>query len=97
MKIKLKTLKGVTFDVEAEPDTTIGRVKELAAGSEAGKEGGWEAELIKLIHQGKVLENGRDLVSYSIKEEDFIEIKEEDSIEIKEETPLYLSPKPMAN
>ena len=72
MKVKLKTLKGLTFDVEAQPDMPIGKVKELAAASEPGKKDGWEAECMKLIHQGKVLENARDLASYSIKEEDFM-------------------------
>lgn len=54
MKCELKTLKGVTFPVEVEPDTSVTKVKEMAAASEAGIKDGWEAENIKLIHQGKV-------------------------------------------
>jgi uncharacterized ubiquitin-like protein YukD len=72
MKVDLKTLKGVTFSVEAAPDMLVSKVKELAAASEMGTADGWEAEGIKLIFQGKVLENGRDLASYSIAEGDFM-------------------------
>jgi UV excision repair protein RAD23 len=72
MKVDLKTLKGVTFSVEAAPDMLVSKVKELAAASELGTADGWEAEGIKLIFQGKVLENGRDLASYSIAEGDFM-------------------------
>jgi len=72
MKVDLKTLKGVTFSVDAAPDMLVSKVKELAAASEMGTADGWEAEGIKLIFQGKVLENGRDLASYSIKEGEFM-------------------------
>jgi len=72
MKCELKTLKGATFSVEVEPDTTVAKVKELAAASEQGVKDSWDPEGIKLIHQGKVLENSRDLASYSIKEGDFM-------------------------
>jgi len=72
MKIDLKTIKGVTFSVEAAPDMLVGKVKELAASSDIGTKDGWEAEGMKLIFQGKVLDNSCDLASYSIKEGDFM-------------------------
>lgn len=72
MKCELKTLKGPGFHVDVEPDTTVAHVKELAAASELGVKDGWQAESIKLIHQGKVLDDSRDLASYGIKESDFM-------------------------
>eukprot|EP00324_Dicrateria_rotunda_P000041 CAMPEP_0206166178 /NCGR_PEP_ID=MMETSP1474-20131121/23150_1 /ASSEMBLY_ACC=CAM_ASM_001110 /TAXON_ID=97495 /ORGANISM="Imantonia sp., Strain RCC918" /LENGTH=77 /DNA_ID=CAMNT_0053570029 /DNA_START=17 /DNA_END=247 /DNA_ORIENTATION=- len=72
MKCKLKTLKGDAFEVEVEGGTLIKAVKEMAAASDHGSKGGWEAEHIKLIFQGKVLEDTKDLASYSINEGDFM-------------------------
>ena len=72
MKVAFKTLKGSMFHVDAAPDMLVSRVKELVAASEHGTKDGWEAEGIKLIFQGKVLDGGRDLASYSIKENDFM-------------------------
>lgn len=63
MKIKLKTLKGDAFECEVTPDMPIGKVKELAAASDHGTKGGWEVEGVKLIFQGKVLDNDKDLAS----------------------------------
>jgi len=65
MKCELKTLKGATFSVEVEPDTSVAKVKELAAASEPGVKDGWEVGNIKLIHQGKValFHGDGDLVS----------------------------------
>jgi len=72
MKIKLKTLKGDAFECEVTPDMPIGKVKELAAASDHGTKGGWEVEGVKLIFQGKVLDNDKDLASYNINEGDFM-------------------------
>jgi len=74
MKIKLKTLKGDAFECEVTPDMPIGKVKELAAASDHGTKGGWEVEGVKLIFQGKVLDNDKDLASYNINEGDFMAI-----------------------
>eukprot|EP00322_Chrysochromulina_rotalis_P008810 CAMPEP_0115858138 /NCGR_PEP_ID=MMETSP0287-20121206/15943_1 /TAXON_ID=412157 /ORGANISM="Chrysochromulina rotalis, Strain UIO044" /LENGTH=90 /DNA_ID=CAMNT_0003312393 /DNA_START=301 /DNA_END=569 /DNA_ORIENTATION=- len=72
MKVKLKTLKGDAFDCEVTPDMVIGKVKELAVASDHGVKGGWEVEGVKLIFQGKVLDNDKDIASYSINEGDFM-------------------------
>jgi len=70
--IKLKTLKGDTFDLEVASDELIGSVKEKVAASETGVKGGWEAAGVKLIFQGKVLDNDKDVTSYGIKENEFM-------------------------
>jgi len=72
MKCKLKTLKGTQFEVEVEGGTLVSAVKELAAASEAGQKEEWQAENIKLIFQGKVLDNNKDLASYGIAADDFM-------------------------
>jgi UV excision repair protein RAD23 len=72
MKCKLKTLKGEAFEVTVEGGTTILQVKEMAAASENGVKGEWDASTVKLIFQGKVLEDAKDLASYSIGEGDFM-------------------------
>ena len=66
MKVAFKTLASSMFQVDAAPDMLVSRVKELVAASEHGTKDGWEAEGIKLIFQGKVLDGGRDRASYSI-------------------------------
>ena len=63
MQVKLKTLKGDCFEVRAAADMPIRRVKELACESDKGREGGWELEGLKLIFQGKVLDNDKDLAT----------------------------------
>lgn len=68
MRIKLKTLKGLVIDLDVPPDTAVQKVKEMGAASEHGKSEGWDPEGMKLIYQGKMLENAKDLASYSIKE-----------------------------
>jgi len=72
MKCKLKTLKGDAFEVDVEGGTLVKAVKDMAAASEHGVKGGWEAEGIKLIFQGKVLEDTKDLAHYSIGDGDFM-------------------------
>ena len=72
MICKLKTLKGDTFDLECAPDMLIGAVKEKACADPNGAKNGWEAAGMKLIYQGKVLDDGKDLASYSISENDFM-------------------------
>lgn len=63
MKIKLKTIKGDAFDCEVTSDMEVAKVKELAVASEHGVKGGWEVAGLKLIFQGKVLDNSKDLAS----------------------------------
>ena len=69
-----ETLKGDAFPVEVEGSTKVLAVKEMAANSESGKAAGWEVAGIKLIFQGKVLDDSKDLASYNINENDFMVI-----------------------
>merc|ERR1719331_1364220 len=72
MICKLKTLKGDTFDLEVAPDMKVAAVKDKAAASAEGQKLSWEAAGIKLIFQGKVLDDAKDLAGYSINENDFM-------------------------
>ena len=72
MLVKLKTLKGDMVEVEAALDMPVKTVKERACETAKGKEGGWELEGLKLIFQGKVLDNDKDVASYGIKENEFM-------------------------
>ena len=72
MKVKLKTLKGDAFDCQVTPNTAVGKVKELAVASDHGIKGGWQVDGVKLIFQGKVLDNDKDLISYNINDGDFM-------------------------
>ena len=66
MHVALRTLSGDSLAVEVASESTIKAVKEMAAGSEHGRRGGWEVPGIKLIFQGKVLEDANDLASYGV-------------------------------
>jgi len=68
MKLKVKTLKGVTFEVESEPDDTVASLK---ANVEAAMPE-FPAALQKLIHSGKILEDSSCVKEYNIKEGEFI-------------------------
>ena len=72
MICKLKTLKGDTFDLEVAPDMKVGAVKDKAAASAEGAKLSWEAAGMKMIFQGKVLDDSKDLASYGIAEGDFM-------------------------
>ena len=72
MIVKLKTLKGDSFDLEIAPDWTLKKVKEVACASEQGTKASWELDGLKLIFQGKVLDNDKDVSSYGIAENDFM-------------------------
>merc|ERR1719152_26410 len=72
MIVKLKSLKGEAFDLEVAPDMLVGAVKAAAAAHADGAKQGWEKEGIKLIYQGKVLDDAKDIASYGINEADFM-------------------------
>ncbi|KAL8734914.1 MAG: hypothetical protein Q9166_001266 [cf. Caloplaca sp. 2 TL-2023] len=67
MKLTFKDLKQNKFDIEAEPSETVGDVKEKIS-----KEKGWEANLLKLIYSGKILQDANTIESYHIEEKGFI-------------------------
>ena len=65
MKLILKNLKQVQFNVEIESEKNT--VKDLK--NEIEKEHGFDSNQIKLLHNGKVLEDSKTLEEYQIKEE----------------------------
>ena len=72
MRVKLKTLKNVVVDLDLPTDTSVQKIKEAGAASEHGKSEGWEPEGMKLIYQGKIMANDKDLASYNVTEDDFM-------------------------
>ena len=68
MKIILKNLKQVQYIVELESDKNT--IKDLK--NEIEKLHGFDSNLIKLLHNGKVLEDSKTLEEYQIKEENVI-------------------------
>ena len=68
MKITLKNLKQVQYVVELESEKST--VKDLK--NEIEKLHGFDSNLIKLLHNGKVLEDSKALEEYQIKEESVI-------------------------
>ncbi|KAL9230108.1 hypothetical protein vseg_005498 [Gypsophila vaccaria] len=72
MKIFIKTLKGTTFDIDANPSDTIVDVKrkiENVQGAEV-----YPADKQVLIHQGKVLKDGTTLEENNVAENSFLVI-----------------------
>ena len=64
MKLKLKNLKQQEFDIEVESDKKT--IKELKL--EIEKAYGFDANLIKLLHSGQILDDAKTLEDYKIKE-----------------------------
>jgi UV excision repair protein RAD23 len=67
MKVLVKTLQQQQFELEVSGTSTVGQVKEQI---QAGH--GHVAAHQKLIHAGKVMENGNTLDSYGVKEGEFL-------------------------
>ena len=65
MKLILKNLKQVQYNVEVESEKST--IKDLK--NEIEKEHGFDSNLIKLLHNGKVLEDSKTLEDYQIKDE----------------------------
>ncbi|GER32772.1 Rad23 UV excision repair protein family [Striga asiatica] len=63
MKIFVKTLKGITFDIEVKPEDTVADVKKTIEGTTESKEGAdkYPAAQQMLIYQGKVLKDDSTL------------------------------------
>ena len=72
MRVKLKTLKNVVVDLDLPTDTSVQKIKEAGAASEHGKSEGWDPEGMKLIYQGKIMDNAKDMASYNVTEDDFM-------------------------
>ena len=68
MKLILKNLKQVQYNVEVESEKIT--VKDLK--KEIEKDHGFDSNLIKLLHNGKVLEDEKTLEEYKIKDENVI-------------------------
>ena len=68
MKIIVKNLKQVTYNVEIESDQKT--VKDLK--NEIEKVHGFDSNLMKLLHNGVVLEDSKTLENYNIKNENVI-------------------------
>ena len=68
MKLILKNLKQVQFNVELESDKkTIQDLK-----NEIEKVHGFDAAQLKLLHNGRILDNAKTLEEYQIKDENVI-------------------------
>lgn len=68
MKLILKNLKQVQYNVELESEKNT--IKDLK--NEIEKLHGFDSNLIKLLHNGKVLEDAKTLEEYQIKEDNVI-------------------------
>jgi len=68
MKIAVRPLKGAQFEVEIEPELTVQDLKKKIA--EANSE--FPAELQKLIHSGKILQDAAKVGDAGIKEGEFV-------------------------
>lgn len=70
MKLTFRTIKGSTFNVEAEPTTTVG---ELKAAVEASQGAAMPKDKLKLVYKGKILEDVAKAISeYSVDESGFL-------------------------
>ena len=72
MKIIVKNLKQVEYNVEIESDKKT--IKDLK--NEIEKVHGFDSNLMKLLHNGVVLEDSKTLESYNIKNENAAALKE---------------------
>ena len=72
MRVKLKTLKNVVVDLDLPTDTSVQKIKEAGAASAHGTSEGWDPEGMKLIYQGKIMDNAKDMASYNVTEDDFM-------------------------
>lgn len=67
MKLLVKSLAGGNFYLDVEPTDTVAKVKQNIQESQ-----GHAAELQKLIHSGKILNDDKTVADYEIKEKDFL-------------------------
>jgi UV excision repair protein RAD23 len=70
MKLTFRTIKGTTFNLDAEPTTSVG---DLKAALEAAQGPSMPKDLVKLVYKGKVLEdNSKAISEYSVDESGFL-------------------------
>ena len=89
MKLKLKNLKQQEFDIEIESEQKT--VKDLKL--EIEKVFGFDANLMKLLHSGQVLEDAKTLEDYKIKEGNVIILM---AAKKKQDPPPQPQPEPQA-
>jgi UV excision repair protein RAD23 len=70
MQLQIKTLSNEKFTVECELSDTVGTIKEKIAAKDLKDK--YEADAVKLIFSGKILEDSKTLESYSITPESFL-------------------------
>jgi UV excision repair protein RAD23 len=70
MQLQIKTLGNEKFTIECELSDTVKTIKEKIAAKELKDK--YEADAIKLIFSGKILEDSKTLESYSINQESFL-------------------------
>jgi len=67
MKIKVRTLRNETYDIEVDPSETVAQLKEKVEKATA-QPAAWQ----KLIFSGKILVDNTSVESYNLKEGDFL-------------------------
>jgi UV excision repair protein RAD23 len=72
MKVSVKTLKGTTFDIQVNPEDTVGDVKQAIQNAQGANV--YPAAQQMLIHQGKVLKDGTTMEENKVAENSFIVI-----------------------
>jgi UV excision repair protein RAD23 len=70
MQLQIKTLSNEKFTIECELSDTVGTIKEKIAAKNLKDK--YEADAVKLIFSGKILEDSKTLESYSINQESFL-------------------------
>lgn len=93
MKLTFRTIKGTTFNLEAEPSTTVGDLKSaLEASPDAPMP--LPKDMVKLVYKGKVLEDDSKAISeYSVDETGFLVVFVQKKAELK---PAAAAPPPAA-
>lgn len=70
MKLTFRTIKGTTFNVDAEPTKTVG---ELKAAVESSQGAAFPKDQMKLVYKGKVLDDEAKAISeYGVDESGFL-------------------------
>jgi UV excision repair protein RAD23 len=70
MQLQIKTLSNEKFTIECELTDTVRTIKENIAAKDLKDK--YEADSVKLIYAGKILEDSKTLESYSINQESFL-------------------------
>lgn len=70
MQLQIKTLSNEKFTIECELSDTVKTIKEKIAAKDLKDK--YEADAVKLIFSGKILEDAKTLESYSINQDSFL-------------------------